>query len=481
MAPTTSTSEPLAFTAFYNIIDGRREESRATRRTVNPATLGENPDVPVSTLEDVNKAVEAAQRAVKVWAEVPWSERQKAIEDFADALESHTDDFAQMLVKEQGKPIFWAKNEIGTGVHFLRGVAKLTLSGEVIEDTKERKIVTRYSPLGVSVGIVPWNYPVFIASAKMAPALLTGNAFILKSSPFTPYCNLKMAELGLRFFPPGVFQALSGDDDLGPWLTTHPGINMINFTGSAPNGKKILKACSDTLKRVTLELGGNDPAIICADVDPAAIVPRIALFSFCNAGQICMSIKRLYVHESVYDQVLSNLVEHVKALTLGVGETSYAGPVTNEAQYERVKGFFESVEKDQLTVATGGTKPLTDRKGFYLPLTIVDNPPDEAKVVREEQFGPVLPLMKWSDESDVIQRANDTETGLGASVWTRDEAQATRIAKQLQAGNIWINTHAEIEPIAPFGGYKQSGLRSDYGVEGLKTFCNLQSVYTRPG
>ncbi|KAI1404453.1 aldehyde dehydrogenase [Hypoxylon fuscum] len=479
MTLNSSSGGPLDFTTFYNVIDGRFDNPKATRHTINPSSLENNPEVPLSTPTDVHAAVQAAQRAAKLWAEVPWSERKKALESFAVALESYTEDFAQMLIKEQGKPPFWARNEIATGVQFLRGFCELSLPTEIIEDTQERSVTTHYTPLGVTVGIVPWNFPIFLACGKIGPALLTGNAFILKASPFTPYCSLKLAELGLRFFPPGVFQALSGDDHLGPWLIEHPDINMISFTGSVPNGKKVIRACSETLKRVTLELGGNDPAIVCANVDPVTVASKIALFAFCNSGQMCMSIKRVYVHESVYDQVLDTVVQYVKALELGVDEKSFVGPISNNNHFEYVKGLLANIEKNQLTIATGGTKLLADGKGFLLPPTIINNPPDNSQIVSQEQFGPVLPLLKWSEESDVIQRANSTDTGLGASVWTRDDAQAARIAKQLQAGNVWINTHAEIQANTPFGGCKQSGNGVEWGVEGLKAYCSHQSVYTR--
>ncbi|KAI1120061.1 aldehyde dehydrogenase [Nemania abortiva] len=474
------TSAPLDFTTFYNVIDGKLREGEKTRHTLNPATLEANPNVPFSTSEDVDEAVKAAQKASKHWAQVPWSERKKALEDFTAALEAHADDFIRMLVNEQGKPPFWAKNEFEIAMSFLKGFCDLSLPVETIEDTKERKVVTHYIPIGVTVGITPWNYPVYLGCAKLGPALLTGNAFILKPSPYTPYCSLKLAELGTRFFPPGVLQALSGEDDLGTFLTSHPGVNMVSFTGSAPTGKKVMRQCSETLKRVTLELSGNDPAIVCADVDPVVVASKLTLYAFCNAGQICMSMKRIYVHDSVYDAVLSAMIDQIKSLKIGSDVDSFLGPVANKAQFQRLEGLYAGIETEGLKVAVGGTKPLPDMKGYFFPATLVDNPPDGATIVKEEQFGPVLPLLKWSDESDVIYRANNTESGLGASVWTRDDAQAIRIANQLEAGNVWINTHAETMPNTPFGGHKQSGIGIEWGVEGLKAYCNLRAIYTKP-
>ncbi|CAG9983855.1 unnamed protein product [Clonostachys byssicola] len=366
-------------------------------------------------------------------------------------FESFSEEFAKNLVWGHGKP------------------------EETIEDSAERKITTSYVPVGIAVGIVPWNYPIYLASAKTGPALLTGNAFILKASP--PYTSLKMAE---RFFPPGVFQALSGDDSLGPMLTSHHDVNMVSFTGSIPTGKAIMKSCSGTLKHVVLELGGNDPAIVCADAYPVSAAVRIGLFAFCNSGQICMSIKRIYVHESTYDQSLAALVQYAGALGVGVGETDFLGPFAIEQHFKRVQSLLSGSKEAGYTVAAGGTERPADKKGFYIPATIVDNPPEDSAIVKEEQFAPVIPVMKWSEENDVIQRANGTGGGLGASVWTRDDEQATRIAGQLQSGNVWINTHAEIEPNTPFCGHEQSGLGVEHSLEGLKAYCNVRSVFRKP-
>ncbi|KAI1481878.1 aldehyde dehydrogenase [Daldinia eschscholtzii] len=471
----------LDFTTFYNIIDGELSSTPDNvRHATNPITLEENPAVPVSSIHDVNRAVEAAARAAKLWAEVPWEKRVSAVREYADAIEDKAEDFARILRMETGKTTMWAQHEIGTCVRYLREFCELSLHGEVIEDTKERKIVTRYTPLGVAVGIVPWNYPVQLSCVKMIPAILTGNSYIWKTSPYTPYCSLKFAELGQRFFPSGVLQALSGDDNLGPLLTEHPNVQIVSFTGSIPTGKKVIESCSRTLKRAILELGGNDAAIVCADVDPASVAAKIAAVSFCHSGQICIAMKRVYVHEAVYDAVLAAMVEFTKTLKVGSGNDVYAGPISNKDHFERVKNLLADIDAAKLTVALGSTKPPSDLGGYFLVPTIIDNPPDDARVVVEEQFGPVLPLMKWSDEADVISRANSTNMGLGASVWSRDLDQAERIGKQLQAGNIWINTHAEIGPKAPFAGHKESGLGVAMGVDGLKAFCNVQSIYTRP-
>ncbi|KAI0003420.1 aldehyde dehydrogenase [Xylariaceae sp. FL0662B] len=415
-----ASTEPLSFDKFFNVIDGKLTSTETTRCSLNPSTLKNNPDVPLSTIEDVEKAV-------------PWEDRKKAVEGFASALDAQLDDFAALLTREQGKPFPRAQLEIRTGVQWLHEFCQLSLPETVIEDSSTRRISTRYTPLGVIAAIIPWNYPVQpLACGKIAPALLTGNVLILKPSPFTPYCNLKLAELGLRFFPPGVLQALSGDDRLGPWMTEHPDIDKISFTGSTATGKRVMESCSKTLKRVTLELGGNDPAIVCADVDLAAI-PTITGIAFDNSGQICCGIKRLYVHETVYDTVVATLLGVLQHLKPGDGfaDGVFIPPLTNVQQFERVRELLSEVERTKLKVIAGSTKPILgagEDTGYFFAPTVIDNPPDDSKIVVEEQFGPVLPILKWTDEDDVIRRANNTRYGLGASVWTQNIAQAERMA-----------------------------------------------------
>ncbi|KAL0936258.1 aldehyde dehydrogenase [Colletotrichum truncatum] len=276
----------LDFTKFYNIVNGKLETTSKTRHSVNPSTLEALPEVPLSTAEDVDRAVQAAKAAQEAWAETPYEERQKAVAKLGDLLEENINEFALMLSKEQGKPIGFAQFEVGEAIKHFRGVPTLPFPEEVISDNPDRRVITRYTPLGVAVGIVPWNFPILLACGKIAPALITGNAFILKPSPFTPYCDLKIVELAQQIFPPGVFQALSGDDNLGPWLTSHPGVDKVSFTGSTATGKRVMESCAKTLKRVTLELGGNDAAIVLPDVDIKAVAPKLATLALYNSGQV---------------------------------------------------------------------------------------------------------------------------------------------------------------------------------------------------
>lgn len=257
------------------MINNELTTTAQTRHSINPANREPNPEVPVSTQEDLDRAVGCAQKASEQWAKVPIEERRAAIIAFGDALDDHKDDFAKLLTKEQGKPLAQSYQEIGMAVEWLRTIPTQNLPEQIIQDKDDVQVIQRYVPIGVTAGIVPWNYPILLALGKVAPALYTGNSIIIKPSPYTPYCDLKLGELGSRFFPPGVFQVLSGGDDLGPMVTAHPGIGKISFTGSSVTGKKVMASCAPTLKRVTLELGGNDPAIICDDVDIDAIIPKV--------------------------------------------------------------------------------------------------------------------------------------------------------------------------------------------------------------
>ncbi|EXJ80429.1 aldehyde dehydrogenase (NAD+) [Capronia coronata CBS 617.96] len=467
------------FNGFYNTINGKLTSTEKTRHGINPANGKPNPEVPISTPKDVDDAVAAAKEAFKSWSKASYDERRKALLAFADALEKYENDFGKLLTQEQGKPLQFALGEVKTGVHWLRALTKLELQEEIVEEDDQKQVIVRYTPLGVTVGIVPWNYPVHLACGKIAPSLLTGNPIIIKPSPFTPYCDLKLGELAQQFFPPGVVQVLSGDDNLGPWLTAHPGPDKISFTGSTATGKKVMESASKTLKRVTLELGGKDPAIITKNVDINSVAEKIATLAFLNSGQICLAIKRIYVHESIHDEFRDAMVSFTKSLKVGDGAEAgvFLGPVQNSMQYEKVKTFFSDIEKENWAVAVGGKNE--EKPGYFITPTIIDKPADNSRIATEEPFGPIVPLLTWTDEDDVIARANNTKMGLGASVWSDDLDEATRIARQLDAGSVWVNTHLELDPKAPFGGHKESGIGFEWGIGGLKAFCNVQSLYLK--
>lgn len=365
-------------------------------------------------------------------------------------------------------------------IKFLRGIAKIPFpEEEVIEDIEERRVVLRYVPIGASVAIVPWNFPILLYSFKAATALIAGCPLIVKPSPFTPYSTLKLVELAQDFFSPGVLQALSGDDSLGPLLTSHPGIKKVSFTGSTATGRKVMETCAKTLKRVTLELGGNDGAIICRDVDIESTAQKVATFALFNSGQVCIAIKRIYIESTIYRPFVEAMAKFAESLVVGDGfdDKTFLGPVQNAPQYERVQEIIRSVRDENLKLALGKAETTSPDRGYFINPIIVDNPPEDSKIVMEEPFGPIFPVMQWDSEEDVIQRVNNGEMGLGASIWTRDAAQADRISTQLEAGNIWINSHQQLQPNAPFGGHKSSGIGSELGLDGIKSYCNSQTIY----
>ncbi|KAL4762598.1 aldehyde dehydrogenase family protein [Aspergillus foveolatus] len=461
-----------------NIINNQFVPSARTRHSTNPSTGEPLYEVPWATEEDVDRAVEHARTAFKSWSRLPFQERSRLLVAYADAVEAERAPLANLLVLEQGKPLSLAQTELDMSVQWLRTFATMEVKDELLDDNEERSITQTFPPLGVCCGIVPWNWPVLLALGKVGPALITGNTMIIKPSPYTPYCDLKLGEIGMRVFPPGVLQVLSGGDELGPILTQHPGIDKITFTGSSATGKLVMQSCAKTLKRVTLELGGNDPAIICEDVDIDAIVPKITSLAFLNSGQICMLIKRVYIHESIYDAFRDAMVAFAKSIKTGDGfePDAFVGPIQNSMQYEKVKDMYSEIGRRNWKQALEG-RVFENSKGYYISPAIIDNPPEDSRIVLEEPFGPIVPLLKWSDEEDVIARANSLKDGLGASVWSKDLDRAERIGRQLSAGSVWLNSHFDVAPNVPFGGHKWSGLGSEWGMTGLKQYCNSTSLW----
>ncbi|KAL8732280.1 MAG: hypothetical protein Q9166_002852 [cf. Caloplaca sp. 2 TL-2023] len=476
-------TKKLDFETYHNVINNELTKTAKTRHNINPATTKPNAEVPVSTQEDVDKAVSAARAAFKSWSKISHEERAQKLVEYTDAIDSYKDDFAKLLTMEQGKPLAQAYQEVGMATSWLRAFSTMKIPEEVVEENEDRQIIHRHVPLGVVGGIIPWNYPILLAVGKIAPALITANTIIIKPSPYAPYCNLKLVELATQIFPPGVVQALSGEEDLGPMFTTHPDIDKIAFTGSIATGKKVMASCAPTLKRVTLELGGNDPCIICEDVDIEAIIPKLAILSFLCCSQICMMIKRLYVHESIYQRFIAAFVEHIKTLKVGPGTDPdvFIGPVQNSMQYEKVKDIYSQIGQQGWKPALGGEMPEPDPtgKGYFFQPTIIDNPPEDSSIVTEEPFGPILPVLKWRDEDDVIAKANHSKMGLGASVWSKDLERATRMAKQLESGSVWVNSHFDVAPGVPFGGHKWSGIGMEWGLLGLKAYCNPQTLWLK--
>lgn len=341
--------------------------------------------------------------------------------------------------------------------------------------------------------ICPWNFPLVLAMGKIAAGLLTGNSVIVKPSPFTPYATLKFVELATAVLPAGVLQALNGDAGLGGSMTRHAGIQKISFTGSTITGKKILEAAAGTLKRVTLELGGNDGCIVCPDVDVASTAAQVAVGCFFHSGQMCVATKRVYVHEDVFEEFMKHFLQEVAKMKIErpPKEWSVLGPVTNRMQYEIVKSYIDDCEKKGYKMVAGGSAELG--KGLWISPTVVENPPEGSMIVQGEQFGehfnshlksqlltilgPIIPVLTWKTDDEVVGRVNATQSGLGASVWSKDAERAQRLARRLEAGTVWVNNFPKPVPMGFFNGWKQSGIGGEWGRQGLYSYVNTRSIH----
>lgn len=457
-------------------IDGQRIQSVDLGEAINPATEEVICQFPLASKADLDTAVHAAQKAFQAWRLTSIEERGQMVSKLGDAIEKNYEKFISLLITEQGKSRAAAEWEIGGSIYWCREIAKQSLPEEVVVDQGAERIVTRYVPIGVVGGITPWNFPVLLAVWKIAPALMAGNTMVLKPSPYTPLCTLLLGELSLEVLPPGVLNILSGSNEMGQWMTEHPDIGKTAFTGSTATGKKVMQSAASNLKRLTLELGGNDPAIVLSDVDPKQIAKDLFWASFANSAQFCVACKRMYIHEDIYDEVAAELVAYAKTVKVGNGMEKgiELGPLQNRMQYEKVSGLLADSEEEGLKFLLGG-KP-TPGDGYFIPVTLIDNPPEDARCVVEEAFGPVLPLLKFRDIEDVIRRANDTSYGLAASVWGRDLAQTEAIASRLEAGTVWINHIHVFSPEYAFGGHKQSGIGIENSLHGLAEYANMQTT-----
>ena len=455
------------------------QAATATKRipVYNPATCEVIAQVPDCAESQLNDAVARARAAFPSWSQTRPDDRAKALNSIAEAIESNAESLMALLTREQGKPRAGAAWEILGSAIWCREIAKQSLPYDVVEDSADRRVITRFSPLGVVGGIVPWNFPILLAIWKIAPALMTGNCIIIKPSPFTPLSTLKLAELCRERLPPGVFSVVTGGDELGKWMTAHKGINKIAFTGHTETGKHVMRSAAGTLKRLTLELGGNDPAIVLPDVDPKAIAPQLFWAAFQNNAQFCNATKRLYVHEDVYDEVLRELVAFTKSVKVGDGsfKETQLGPIQNLPQYRKVIEYFDDCRENGYRFAVGGEIDKSTR-GWFIPVSLVDNPPEHSRIVTEEPFGPILPVLKWRDEADVIARANNTSYGLGASVWGNDITAVERIGAQLEAGTVWLNEIHQYSPHQAFGGHKESGIGCENSLHGLMEYTNWHTI-----
>jgi aldehyde dehydrogenase (NAD+) len=464
-------------TKYKNLIDGKMIETSEWCDVVNPATEEVIGQVPKCGKDELDQAVAAARRAFKTWKKTPIEERRAAIMAISNAIKENGEELYRLLTAEQGKPHEQAQGEIFGAAAMSAAQSTLELEEVITEDSDTRLMRTRRVPVGVVGGIVPWNFPVMMAIQKIVPAMLSGCTIVLKPSPFTPLTTLRIAELIADKVPAGVVNIITGEESLGPLITSHPDIDKITFTGSTATGKKIMEGASADLKRITLELGGNDASIVMPDADPKKVAEQLFWSSFSNAGQICIAAKRVYIHEDIYDELSQAIADYAKTVVVGDGaqQGTGVGPIQNKKQYERVLELIQDAKDNGYKFLLGGDADPSGT-GYFVPLTILDNPPEDARIVAEEQFGPVMPLMKFSSEEEVIQRANNSDYGLAGAVWTGNPDKGVEIAEQLETGTVWVNEFLHLSPFAPFGGHKQSGFGAEYGVDGLKEFTYPQVI-----
>jgi acyl-CoA reductase-like NAD-dependent aldehyde dehydrogenase len=460
---------------FRLLINGTLVKGAGTLDVINPATGRTLTVAPRADRAQLEQAVAAAKTAFPAWSATPVRQRAALLIKLAEALEAEHGAFARLLTQEQGKPLPQALDEIAYSIATLRYFATLDLPSEVLKEDSTQKVVRQHKPLGVVAAITPWNFPVFLLMIKVGPALLAGNTLVAKPAPTTPLTTLRFGELCARVLPAGVINLIVDQNDLGPALTAHPDVAKVAFTGSTATGKKVMASAAGTLKRLTLELGGNDAAIVLGDIDPKDAAPKIYAAAMANAGQVCIAIKRLYVHDSIHDAVCEELGRLARETVVGDGleQGTQMGPIQNQAQFEKVKGFLEDARQHGKIVAGGG---VLEREGYFVQPTIVRDISDDARLVREEQFGPVLPVLRYSDIDEVIERANDTDFGLGGSVWSSDHERAFGVATRINSGTVWVNKHFDLRPDTPYAGAKQSGIGTELGQEGLEEFTQATII-----
>ncbi len=462
----------------YNlIINGEKVAGgRGTFDVINPATEEVVAACPYASVDQLNSAIDAAEEAFKSWQHTSDDELKATLHRIADRIEANAEELASVIVQEQGKPMFLAQAEVGGAVAWTRYTADLEIPVEVLEDSENKRIELHRKPLGVVGSITPWNWPLMIAVWHIMPALRTGNTVVSKPSGMTPFNTLLLAEIINEEVPAGVMNIVTGESGIGSGMTSHDKIRKIVFTGSTPTGQTIMRSAASNLKRLTLELGGNDAGIILPDSDLDAIAEGIFQTAFLNMGQTCAALKRLYVHDSQYDALCEKLVAIANAQNVGNGleEGVTFGPIQNKDQFELVKALVDDAREQGADVLCGG-EPL-EGKGYFYPPTIVANVTDEMRIVAEEQFGPALPVIRYSDVDEAVARANACEVGLGGSVWSADTAEAQKVALRLECGTAWVNGHAEVLPHAPFGGCKMSGFGVEFGQEGLLEYTVPQTL-----
>jgi acyl-CoA reductase-like NAD-dependent aldehyde dehydrogenase len=465
---------------YYDLtIDGRQLKTVDSFAVYNPATEEVIGYAPKATDTQLNEAVVAAEKAFESWSLIADEERQRLCHLVAEKIAAHTEELTHLLTSEQGKPLngLGSRFEVGGAVAWAHYTADLPLNAKVLQDDEEAVLELHRRPIGVVGSITPWNFPLIIAIWHIMPAIRAGNTVVNKPSPMTPLTTLRMVELINEVLPAGVVNCIAGEDTLGAGISSHPDIGKVVFTGSCATGKKVMANAAETMKRLTLEMGGNDAGIVLPSCDPKAIAEGLFWGAFINGGQTCAALKRLYVHDDIYQDVCSELVAFAKTIPVGDGldEKNLIGPIQNKMQLNIVSRLVEEARSSGGRVLLGGKEP--EGKGNFYPVTLIADLDNGDSLVDQEQFGPVLPIIRYTDIDDVVRRANDNLNGLGGSVWSANIDEAQTIGSRLQCGSLWINSHGGLRPNAPFGGVKNSGLGVEFGEEGLHENTTIQVVH----
>ncbi len=463
---------------FAMTIGGELRLGEATFPVTNPATGEAFAHAPACSRAELDRAMESAASSFREWKKDEPRRRQTLVAA-ADALQASIPEIARVLTLEQGKPLKDATREVAGASAIFRSTAAIEFPSEVVKRDGLSRLEIRRKPFGVVGAITPWNFPVLTAAAKLAPALLAGNTVVLKPSPFTPLSTLQMGEVLRAIFPPGVLNVVSGGDAVGAFIAAHPAVQKISFTGSIATGKKVAGSAAADLKRVTLELGGNDPAIVLGDADPQKIANALFWGAFTNSGQVCTAIKRVYVEAPIFESVVEAIAGIARTVKVGDGfdPDVQLGPINNAPQHRRVTELVDDAKASGARVRAGGS--ARNGPGYFFEPTILTDVGDETRIVAEEQFGPALPILRFTRIDDALERANATHFGLSASVWTSDVERGVAIANELDCGTAWVNQHMVLSPRAPFGGHKWSGLGYESGKWGVESFCQLQVVNVR--
>lgn len=446
------------------------------RKVYDPATGELIGLAPISTKAQLDHAVASARDAFATWSQTSDDERREACGRMAAAIQEHAEELVLLLSREQGKPLkgLNAEFEVGGCAAWMGFTAELESPVKVLQDDDAALVEQHRVPIGVVGAITPWNWPLLIAIWSIAPAIRAGNTVVIKPSPYTTLATLRLVEILASQLPAGVLNVITDGEDIGPAMAAHSDIDKISFTGSTATGKKIMEAAAPTLKKLTLEMGGNDAGIVLPDADPSAIAEGLFWGAFINNGQTCAALKRLYVHDDIYDAVCKALVDVAKQVPMGPGrdEQNLLGPLQNAAQRDIVARLTDTAKQDGARILTGGDPG--DMGGFFYPITLIADATEEMACVAEEQFGPLLPIIRYSDMDDAVRQANDLDTDLAASVWSSDPAKARSVAERLIAGTVYINKHGEVAPHIPFGGARWSSLGVEFGQEGLESFTNIK-------